>query len=259
VLCVVDIGRQGPGQTTFRCLNQHQSYGRQDATQDAERFGKPAMVQFGEMGILDERTTFAHMNVLNDAEVGAMRGTGMSVVWCPLASMMYGVGATSTGRHFELTRAGCNVALGSDSPNYTGRFDTGAQAFAAVLASREQALCADALRAEDALVMATLNGARAVGMDHEIGSLEVGKRADFVIRSSDILESVPRTNRIQNLIYSSRSKGIDTVVVNGTVIVDRGQSTQVDPETVMREAQESSVNVLRRMGYQPQTHWPIII
>jgi 5-methylthioadenosine/S-adenosylhomocysteine deaminase len=239
-------------------LNQHQSYGHDDAAEDAARFGKPPMVRFRELEVLDELTTFAHMNVLDDAEVAAMTGTGMSIVWCPLASMMYGVGATTAGRHFQVGQRGCNVALGSDSPNYTGRFDTGAQAFAAVLASREQARSADALRAEDGLVMATINGARALGMADRIGSLEVGKLADFVIRSSDIVEAVPRTNRIQNLIYSSRSKGVDTVVVNGRIIVAGGRSTLVDQERVMSDAQRSSDRVLQRMGCRIQQPWPIV-
>jgi 5-methylthioadenosine/S-adenosylhomocysteine deaminase len=239
-------------------LNQHQSYGQEDAAEDAERFGKPALVKFREMGVLDSRTTFAHMNALTSEEVRAMSGTGMSVVWCPLASMMYGVGATATGKHFELTKCGCNVALGSDSPNYTGRFDTGAQAFAAVLASREQARSADALKAEDGLVMATINGAKALGLDHLIGSLEAGKLADLVIRDPTIIESVPRTNRIQNLIYSSRSVGIDTVIVNGTTVVEQGRSTRVNHSRVLLDAQRSSNAVLTRMGYSVKQHWPVI-
>jgi 5-methylthioadenosine/S-adenosylhomocysteine deaminase len=239
-------------------LNQHQSYGQDDAADDAARFGKPAMVRFKELNVLDEQTSFAHMNVLGDAEVAAMTDTGMSIVWCPLASMMYGVGATTSGKHFQLSRCGCNIALGSDSPNYTGRFDTGAQAFAAVLMSREQARSADALKAEDGLVMATINGARAIGMADRIGSLETGKLADFVVRRRDIVEAVPRTNRIQNLIYSSRSKGIDTVVVNGRIIVENGKSTTIDLEHVLLSAQRSSDRLLARMGFSVQNTWPVI-
>ena len=239
-------------------LNQHQSYGEDDARDDDKRFGMHPMVKFKEMGILDEGTTFAHMNFIRDDEVEAMTGTGMSIVWCPLASMMYGVGASTAGKHFRIGQCGCNVALGSDSPNYTGRFDTGAQAFAAVLASREQAKSADALKAEDGLVMATINGAKAIGMSDRIGSLEVGKLADFVVRRTDIVEAVPRTNRIQNLIYSSRSKGIKTVVVNGKVIVEDGISTQVDMESVLAGAQRSSDSVLNKMGLRIEHQWPIL-
>lgn len=239
-------------------FNQHQSYGEDDAREDDQRFGKHPMVRFREMDVLDEGTTFAHMNFIRDDEVEAMTGTGMSIVWCPIASMMYGVGASTGGKHYRLGRCGCNVALGSDSPNYTGRFDTGAQAFAAVLASREQARSADALRAEDGLVMATINGARAIGLADRIGSLEVGKLADFVIRRSDIVEAVPQTNRVQNLIYSSRSKGIDTVVVNGRVIVEAGASTQVDMPRVLADVQRSSSRVLRRMGFRVEQPWPVL-
>jgi 5-methylthioadenosine/S-adenosylhomocysteine deaminase len=239
-------------------FNQHQSYCQVDVDDDDARLGRHALVHFAELGILDAGTTLAHMNILRDDEVEAMAGTGSSIAWCPLASQMYGVGATGNGRHYELGRRGVNLALGSDSPNYTGRFDTGAQAFAAVLASREQAMSADALTAEDGLVMATINGARALGAADRIGSIEVGKLADFVIRRHDIVEATPITNRIQNIIYSRRSTGIDTVVVNGRVVVENGHSTTVDEEQVRMLAQKSSTKVLDRMGYRPTPSWPVI-
>jgi 5-methylthioadenosine/S-adenosylhomocysteine deaminase len=237
-------------------LNQHQSYGRDDAAEDDRRFGKHPLIHFRELDLLDNGTTFAHMNLIRPDEVAAMTGTGMSVVWCPLASMMYGVGASTAGKHYELAKCGCNVALGSDSPNYTGRFDTGAQAFAAVLTSREQARSADALKAEDGLEMATINGAQAIGLADRIGSLESEKLADFVIRRSDIVEAVPRTNRIQNLIYSTRSKGVDVVVVNGQIIVENGISTMIDTQRVLRETQASSDRLLARMDHKVRPFWP---
>jgi 5-methylthioadenosine/S-adenosylhomocysteine deaminase len=95
-------------------------------------------------------------------------------------------------------------------------------------------------------------------MADRIGSLETGKLADFVVRRRDIVEAVPRTNRIQNLIYSSRSKGIDTVVVNGRIIVENGKSTTIDLEHVLLSAQRSSDRLLARMGFSVQNTWPVI-
>ena len=239
-------------------FNQHQSYCQVDVDDDDARLGKHPLVHFADLGILDEGTTMAHMNIIRDDEVDALTGTGMSIAWCPIASQMYGVGATGNGRHYELGRRGVNLAVGSDSPNYTGRFDTGAQAFQAILASREQSMNADALTAENGLEMATINGAKAIGAADLIGSLDVGKLGDFVIRRRDTVQTTPVTNRLQNLIYSSRSTGIDVVVANGVVVVEDGQSTRVDEEKVRAGAQRSSTRLLESIGYTPRPIWPEI-
>lgn len=239
-------------------FNQHQSYCQVDVADDDARLGRHPLVHFAELGVLDAGTTFAHVNIVRDDELEAVTGTGFSVSWNPISSQMYGVGATAHGRHYHMGRRGVNLALGSDSPNYTGRFDTGAQAFQAILSSRDQALDAVALNAEDGLEMATINGARAISAEKLLGSLEVGKLADFVVRRTDTLETTPVTNRVQNLIYSSRSTGIDVVVCNGVIVVADGVSTMVDEAEVRRSAQESSSKLLTRIGYQPKTIWPEI-
>jgi 5-methylthioadenosine/S-adenosylhomocysteine deaminase len=252
-LAAKEAARQGG--VTF---NQHQSYCQVDVDDDVKRLGRHPLVHFAELGVLDPGTTFAHVNIVRDDELAAVTDTGFTVSWNPISSQMYGVGATAHGRHYEMGRRGVNLALGSDSPNYTGRYDTGAQAFQAVLSSRDQALDAVALNAENGLEMATINGARALSAEDLLGSLEVGKLADFVIRRTDTVETTPVTNRIQNLIYSSRSTGIDVVVVNGVVVVQDGISTQVDEAEVRRRAQQSSTRILTRIGYQPKTIWPEI-
>ena len=88
--------------------------------------------------------------------------------------------------------------------------------------------------------MATINGAKAVGLQDEIGSLEVGKRADLVIRHNNLPEAQPGMDPIRSFVLSTRSKSIDKVMVNGEVIVDNGHSTKVDEEEVYARSRESS-------------------
>lgn len=171
----------------------------------------------------------------------------------------FGIGGTTRGRHLELYRLGVNVALGCDSANWTSAFDVGEQAFIAILTAREKTGKPDALLAEDVLEMATLMGAKAVGLADQLGSLAVGKRADLVIRHTDLPEAWPDLDPVRSNICSSRSKSIDTVIVNGNVIVQNGHSTQVDEEELFAKSRETSTEVLKRMNRKPPVgHWPRI-
>ena len=238
-------------------LNQHQSYAAADAAADDERFGQHPLVHYAEMGVLDKNCMFAHMNIIRDDEIEPIVQSGMSMAWCPMASMLFGVGGTIHGRHLELHRLGANVAFGCDSANWTSAFDVGEQAFIAVLTAREKTGSAEALTAEDVLQMATINGAQAVGLADQIGSLEVGKRADLVIRSVNMPEAHPGLDPIRSAIYSSRSKSVDTVIVDGQVIVENGRSTRIDEEALYAESRDVSRKVLKKLGrVLPAGRWP---
>jgi len=238
-------------------LNQHQSYQMLDAEADDRRLGRHPLVHYAEIGVLGENCTFSHMNIVREDEVDPVVSSGMSVVWCPMASMLFGVGGTIHGRHAEMHRQGANVALGCDSANWTSAFDVGEEAFVALMSAREKTGRADALVAEDVLEMATINGARAVGMADRLGSLEPGKRADLVIRREDMPEAAPGLDPIRSVVYSSRSKSVDTVIVDGEVILENGHSTRTDEEELFTRSRETARDVLRRMGRElPAGRWP---
>ena len=237
-------------------LNQHQSYGLDDTRDDDKRRGRHVLLHFAELGLLDNNCTFAHMNMIRDDEVEPIVTSGMSVAWCPTASMFYGRGGTIKGRHLELYQRGVNVSLGSDAPNWSGPLDVGEQGFIALLTSREKTGQGDALEAEDVLAMATINGARALGWEDRLGSLEVGKRADLVIRRDDLPEGQPGLDPIRGIVFSSRAKSVDTVIVNGKIIVEKGHSTCVDEELVYEASRVAARDMLKRMGYSVPQRWP---
>ena len=238
-------------------LNMHQSYQTGDAENDDRRLGRHPLVHYADIGVLGDNCTFSHVNIVRDDEVGPIVDSGMSIAWCPIASMLYGVGGTIHGRHLELYKQGANIALGCDSANWTSAFDVGEQAFMALLTAREKTGRPDALIAEDVLQMATLNGARAVGMADRLGSLEVGKRADVVIRRTDIPEAFPDLDPIRSVVYSSRSKSVDMVIVDGEVVIEKGRSTRIDEEELFARSHEISSALLERMGRElPSGRWP---
>ncbi|MEV0714306.1 amidohydrolase family protein [Asanoa sp. NPDC050611] len=229
-------------------LNIHQSYSPADTGADRLRFGKDPLLHLADIGFLDRNVTLAHANHLGDEECEALLDRGASIAWAPAASMMWGHGGCFRGRHAELHRRGATIALGSDSPNWSNDFDLFRQANLAVLTAREAHRDRTYLVAEDGLWMATRAGARAVGLADWIGSIEVGKRADIVVHTLRRPELVPVTDMVRNLVYSSRSKSVSTVIVNGRIVLDEGAFVGVDEGELLREVQRSSTALLRRMG-----------
>ncbi len=236
-------------------FNQHQSFAPPDVADDDQRLGRHPLIHLAELGILDDATTLAHMNIIRDDEVDPVTGSGISIAWCPIASMLMGAGGTVRGRHCELHHAGVNIALGSDSANWAGRFDPGSIAMAALLTARDKTQSRTALDTYDVLRMATTCGARAVGAQDQLGTLEEGKRADLVVRRIDRPEAQPYappyTDPIQNVVLAGRESTIHTVVVAGEVVVSDGRSTRVDEAEVYAQASEAAVSLARRMGVAP--------
>jgi 5-methylthioadenosine/S-adenosylhomocysteine deaminase len=236
-------------------LNQHQSYYQVDTETDDRRHGRHAILHLEDIGVIGDNCLFAHMNVIRDDEVEPIVRSGLSIAWCPAGSMLWGVGGTIHGRHAELHNRGVNIALGSDSANWSNRFDLGLQAYLGVLAAREKSGSRTVLTAEDALAMLTINGARAVGLQERIGSLVPGKRADLVIRANDIPEAFPLTDPISQLVYSAGGKSVHTVIIDGRVVLEARRPTRVDPARVFDSVQASVKRIFGRMGFQFQPKW----
>jgi cytosine/adenosine deaminase-related metal-dependent hydrolase len=96
--------------------------------------------------------------------------------------------------------------------------------------------------------MATRGGARAAGMEDRIGSIEIGKRADIVIHTLNRPEMIPTTNMVRNLFYSSRSKSVHTVLVNGKVVLENGAFASIDEPEMLAHINAASMALLARMG-----------
>ncbi len=229
-------------------LNLHQSYSPADTEADRRRFGKDPLVHLAEVGFLAPNVTFGHANHLTDAECDAVVEHGPNLAWAPAASMMWGHGGCLHGRHAELWRRGGNIALGSDSANWSNSFDLWRQANLAVLTARDSHRDRGYLVAEDGLAMATRAGARAVGMADRIGSLEPGKRADIVIHTLARPEMLPVTDMMRNLFYASGSKSVNTVIVDGKVVLEDGAFAALDEKTLLAEINKASLALLARMG-----------
>ena len=234
-------------------LNQHQNFSVEQTPKDDARFGGGhVLVRFAEMGLLGPNSTFVHMNVLRDDEVQPVVESGMSIVWHPGNYQYYGLAALIPSRMPELHRQGVNLTLGVDAAKI---WTFGELARIAYLVARQGG---HYIPSESLLEMQTINGARALGLQDRIGSLEPGKRADLVIRSTEMAEALPNLNVVMQMLMLSQSRSIDTVVCDGEVIFRKGHLTRVDEGAVYDLARASTRRMLERTGIAPGTRWPVV-
>ena len=219
--------------------------------QEAMVGGRHPLLHFADLGVLAPHCAYTHMNLIRADEAEAVRKSGMSVIWCAANSMNWGFGATGMRRpQPDLYRSGTTVALGSDVP----KFGHDVAPLVAYLLGRDLG-DAEPLGVEDAFEMATLHGARAVGMASMIGSLEPGKRADIVIRTVETAEVQPGWSPVQNILLAGRSRSVDTVIVDGRIVLHGGRSTLVDEESVYRTARQRVAQLAASVGLQPESAW----
>lgn len=240
-------------------FSTHASFGDADTTaQRAHAGGRTASVHFERLGVLDARTALIHMIRTDPSEVPLLAVAGTHVVHCPAASLRVGMGVSRVGVFPEMVAAGINVALGSDSGNYSDFYDVGRQMYLAATIHREARGDMPTITAEQVVEMATINGARAMGAGEWLGSLEAGKQADLVIHRWERPEWRPGVDPINSLVYSAQSVAVDTVIVGGEPILEGGHFTRIDEarELAVIDAAARALNV--RSGYRVAHRWPVV-
>jgi len=114
------------------------------------------------------------------------------------------------------------------------------------------------LSAERVLEMATIRGAEALGLERQIGSLEVGKRADLVLYDLDTPEWRPLLNPVNNLVYAASGASVRTVLIDGRAVLDEGRLTTLDEQALYARVEQLSREHVRRAGVAIESAWPVI-
>jgi cytosine/adenosine deaminase-related metal-dependent hydrolase len=153
--------------------------------------------------------------------------------------------------------AGVNVALGCDGGPSNNDYDLIREMKLAAVIHKAIANDPLIMPAETVLEMATINGARALGLEQEIGSLEVGKKADFVLLDFNRLHTTPSPNPVSTLVYAATGGEVDTVVVDGQIVVEQGQLLTMDEEEIIEETRVHASALSRRAGIEIKPRWPV--
>jgi cytosine/adenosine deaminase-related metal-dependent hydrolase len=207
------------------------------------------------LGALVENWTLIHCLWLKDREIDHVARAGASVVANP-ASNAYSCDGVAPLK--QMFAAGVNVGLGTDGTYVNCSPDMVEQMKFAALIQNVTHLDPTLMTAERVIEMATINGAHALGLEREIGSLEVGKRADVVAFDLDRPHTTVANRPISALVFSGHGTDVDTVLVDGTVRVRGGRLVGFDREReVLEEATRRAHETIRRAGIADRVfvHW----
>ena len=195
--------------------------------------GKRPIERLNELGLLSPRLLAVHMTQLSDEEINLVAETGTHVLHCPESNLKLASGFCPT---FKLQQAGVNIALGTDSASSNNDLDMIAEMRSAALIAKAVSQNASATPAEEALRMATINAATALGLDAEIGSLEVGKSADISAIDLSGIENQPVYCPVSQLVYSAGRENVSNVWVAGNHLLKDRALTTLDEKAILEKA-----------------------
>jgi cytosine/adenosine deaminase-related metal-dependent hydrolase len=199
---------------------------------DRYRVDKPTRFLLKE-GYLGPETLLVHVVDVDADEIKMLADTGTPVAHCPVANTIRPTNKWEVCPASDMLQAGICVGLGTDASicnDRAGMFETMKQA---VLLQKLRAGSPVALTAAQALEMATLNGARLAGQDSELGSLEPGKRADILLLDLRKPHIQPIHHLLENIVYCATEADVDTLIVNGRVLMQGRQVKTIDEGTVL--------------------------
>jgi len=195
-----------------------------------KQHGQRPLARLAQLGLLSPALTAVHMTQLEDTEIRQLADSGASVVHCPESNLKLASGFCPV---HKLLEAGVNVALGTDGAASNNDLDLIGEMRSAALLGKAVAGDASALPAHTVLRMATLNGAQALGLAEQTGSLEVGKWADLAAVNLGILESQPVYDPVSQLVYAAGREQVSHVWVAGQLLMRERQLTHLDIDDLL--------------------------
>ena len=220
-----------------------------------ETYGLSPVLYAESAGLLGPRSVLVHMVWLTPEDIDKLAETGTHVSHNPSSNSKLASGVCKVP---QMLARGVNVALGCDGGPSNNDYDLVREMKLAAIVHKAVSLDPLTVPAETVLEMATINGAKALGLAHEIGSLEAGKKADFVIIDLDHLHTTPSPNVVSSLVYAATGGDVDTVVVDGKIVVRQGQLLTMNEEEIKQQAREHATQLYKRAGITITPRWPVL-
>ncbi|HET8698471.1 MAG TPA: amidohydrolase, partial [Gammaproteobacteria bacterium] len=227
-----------------RCgLHVHVAETEREVQESRERYGRTPVQQLAELGCFRVPTVAAHGIYVDDADRQLLRDGGVSVAHNPGSNLKLANGIAPVQ---ALLDDGVNVCLGTDGAASNNNLNMFEEMHLAALLQKWLRRDAEALPARDVLRMATIRGAQALGLDAQIGSLEVGKQADVIVIDAAQPHLAPRHDPIALLVYSAQAADVTTVIVDGQVLMDDRSLLTIDERSLLAQATAQTQDLLRR-------------
>ena len=212
-----------------------------------ERYGASSVAYLDRIGLLDERVIAAHMVWPTNDDIKTLAKRSVGVAHCPQSNMKLAAGAAPVP---AMLKAGVAVGLGTDGAASNNDLNLWEEIDTAAKLHKFTSKDPTVINAREALEMATILGARAIHQDKEIGSLEAGKRADLIIVDMESAHQTPVYNVYSELVYATKASDVETVMINGRIVMQNRRVLTIDERSVLVKANEYRDRIRRSLGTQ---------
>ncbi len=223
-------------------VHTHASENKIECALVEDQTGLRNVAYLDSLGLTGRHVVLAHCVHLDASELETLATTRTNVAHCPSSNLKLGSGVAEVKKMLD---RGISVSLGADGAACNNRLDMFTEMRS--MALLQKALHGpEAIPAQQALRMATIGGARALGLEKEIGSLEIGKRADVVVVNLNALHAIPSTDLVSALVYSAQTADVRSVVVDGQVLMKDGKLLTIEGKSVVVEAARERAQLSKR-------------
>ena len=216
-------------------VHMHVHETRLEVDQAVQQTGERPLQRLDRLGLVNPNLIAVHMTELEELEIERLAETNAKVVHCPESNLKLASGLCPVA---HLQQAGVTVALGTDGAASNNDLDLFGELRTAALLAKGVSGDASACNAQQAIRMATIDGARSLGLGDRIGSIEEGKQADLVAIDFTALNTRPLYNPLSHLVYALNSRQVSDVWVAGRRQLASGRFTDIDAETLIARAAE---------------------
>ncbi|MEE2822824.1 MAG: amidohydrolase [Acidobacteriota bacterium] len=239
-------------------IQAHACFAKETQEASLQQHGIPEIERLHAIGVLGSNVLLIHCGWLSAKEVDLLQEFDVKVVACASSSLHNAYGNISVGHIPELLDMGVKVSMGSDHA-CSGIVDLLTEMFVLSTAYKEVRLDPTTLSPETVLQMATRNAAACSLWAEEIGSLEVGKKADLTVYDTNSPDWLPLYNPISNLVYAAPGNTARSVVVDGEIIMSEGQIQTIDEESLYQEIRNRQEHILKKTGLSEKIRprWPV--
>ncbi len=224
-------------------IHIHLAESREMASLVKETYGFTEVELLESIGFLKSDVLAAHCIYLSEKEMRLMAKHDVKVSYNPIANMKIALGIPKVK---DLMDLGVAVGIGTDGPASNNNLDMFGSMKVAGLLQKISYMDPTVLPAQTILKMATIDGARALGLERIAGSLEVGKKADIILIDFKKPHLTPLHDPYANIVYSARGCDVETVIVNGKILMENGEVKTLNEENVMQGAQKTALDLLAR-------------
>lgn len=219
-------------------IHIHVSETKKEVDDCLKNNGKSPVEYLAELGMLSEKLTAAHSVWLSDSDLEIYKNRGVKVAHCPISNMKLASGAAPLKKMLE---KGITVGLGTDGAASNNTLDLFSDMRACALLHKVNNYDPTAISAREVVKMATIGGAKAIGLEKEIGSLEAGKKADIITINLNKPHLTPIYDPYSHLVYCVCAEDVENTVVNGKIIMRNREVKTLDEEKILKQAGEFKI------------------